>query len=108
MLLLTRRHARPALSVQDSDVLTEALKEFADEFPALMRPLIEERDEYMVFLLRTLATRCSLLCSSLLSEVQVILRWELALRGMNALEHPGHGCSKREVQSSDAAVVRHS
>ena len=57
MLLLTRRHPRPALSVQDSDVLTEALKEFADEFPELMRPLIEERDEYMVFLLRTLATR---------------------------------------------------
>ena len=47
------------LHVQDSDVLTEALKEFADEFPQLMRPLIEERDEYMVFLLRTLATRCS-------------------------------------------------
>ena len=46
--------------VQDSDVLTEALKEFAEEFPQLMRPLIEERDEYMVFLLRTLATRCGL------------------------------------------------
>ena len=43
--------------LQDSDVLTEALKEFADEFPQLMRPLIDERDEYMVFLLRTLATR---------------------------------------------------
>ena len=38
-------------------MLTEALKEFAEEFPQLMRPLIEERDEYMVFLLRTLATR---------------------------------------------------
>ena len=47
--------------LQDSDVLTEALKEFADEFPQLMRPLIEERDEYMVFLLRTLAIRWSTL-----------------------------------------------
>ena len=53
-----------AISVQDSDVLTEALKEFAEDFPELMRPLIEERDEYMVFLLRTLATRYSLLCTT--------------------------------------------
>jgi pheromone shutdown protein TraB len=50
--------------LQDSDVLTEALKEFAEEFPQLMRPLIEERDEYMVFLLRTLATRCATLACS--------------------------------------------
>ena len=50
--------------LQDSDVLTEALKEFAEDFPELMRPLIEERDEYMVFLLRTLATRCSPLCTT--------------------------------------------
>ena len=59
VFLLTRQASKPASDAQDSDVLTEALKEFADEFPQLMRPLIEERDEYMVFLLRTLATRCS-------------------------------------------------
>ena len=46
-----------SLVVQDTEVLTESLKEFATEFPQLMRPLIQERDEYMVFLLRTLATR---------------------------------------------------
>ena len=46
-------------------MLTEALKEFAEEFPQLMRPLIEERDEYMVFLLRTLATRCAALAPTL-------------------------------------------
>ncbi len=46
--------------VQNTDVLTEALKEFATEFPQLMRPLIQERDEYMVFLLRTLALRYDL------------------------------------------------
>jgi pheromone shutdown protein TraB len=43
--------------VQDSDVLTAAMKEFGSEFPELMRPLIAERDEYMVFMLRLLASR---------------------------------------------------
>ena len=56
-LLMRDRRKRIEDILQDSDVLTEALKEFADEFPQLMRPLIEERDEYMVFLLRTLAIR---------------------------------------------------
>lgn len=38
-------------------MLTEAMKEFAEHFPGLVRPLIQERDEYMVFMLRLLASR---------------------------------------------------
>lgn len=49
------------VDTQESDALTQAMKDLAEEFPDLMRPLIEERDEYMVFLLRALASRwCSL------------------------------------------------
>ena len=43
--------------LQESDALTQAMKDLAEEFPQLMRPLIQERDEYMVFLLRALASR---------------------------------------------------
>ncbi len=43
--------------LQESDALTQAMKDMAEEFPELMRPLIQERDEYMVFVLRTLAAR---------------------------------------------------
>jgi pheromone shutdown protein TraB len=32
----------------DTDAITEALKEMGKEFPSLLRPLIYERDEYMV------------------------------------------------------------
>lgn len=39
-------------ALSDSDVVTEALREMADEFPSMMRPLIDERDEYMVATLR--------------------------------------------------------
>lgn len=49
------------LVVQDEDVLTEALKEFGEQYPSVLRPLIEERDEYMVWMLRRLAVRCELL-----------------------------------------------
>lgn len=41
----------PALYVsvpQDCDVLTEAILEFGAEFPSLLRPLMTERDMYMV------------------------------------------------------------
>ncbi len=34
--------------LQESDVLTEAIKEFGKEFPSLVTPLLSERDEYMV------------------------------------------------------------
>ena len=47
--------------MQDEDVLTEALKEFGEQYPSVLRPLIEERDEYMVWMLRRLAVRCELL-----------------------------------------------
>ena len=50
--------AGACLRAQDSDVLTEAMKEFGEHFPGLIRPLIQERDEYMVFMLRLLASRC--------------------------------------------------
>ncbi|EIE24219.1 TraB-domain-containing protein [Coccomyxa subellipsoidea C-169] len=45
--------------MKEADVLTQAMKDLAEEFPELMRPLIQERDEYMVFLLRALASRAS-------------------------------------------------
>ena len=43
--------------MQDEDVLTEALKEFGEQYPSVLRPLIEERDEYMVWTLRRLAAK---------------------------------------------------
>ena len=38
-------------------MMTEAIKEFGEAFPGLLRPLLEERDEFMVFILHRLATR---------------------------------------------------
>ncbi len=49
--------------MQDEDVLTEALKEFGEQYPSLLRPLIEERDEYMVWTLRRLAAKYVILDS---------------------------------------------
>lgn len=46
-----------SFTAQDEDVLTEALKEFGEQYPSVLRPLIEERDEYMVWTLRRLATK---------------------------------------------------
>lgn len=42
---------------QDTDVLTEAIKEFGQAYPSIIRTLIEERDEYMVCMLRHLASQ---------------------------------------------------
>ena len=36
----------------------QAMLELSKEFPALHRPLIGERDQYMVSVLRTLAAEC--------------------------------------------------
>jgi pheromone shutdown protein TraB len=38
--------------------LRQAMLELSKEFPALHRPLIGERDQYMVSVLRTLAAEC--------------------------------------------------
>ncbi|CAL8462238.1 g1769 [Coccomyxa elongata] len=46
-------------AMKESDALTQSMKDLAEEFPELLRPLIQERDEYMVFVLRTLAARAS-------------------------------------------------
>lgn len=43
--------------MKESDVLTEAIREFGKEFPSLIRPLLSERDEYMVYIMRKLALR---------------------------------------------------
>ena len=40
------------LSWQESDAMTEALIALGEEYPALLRPLIEERDEFMICMLR--------------------------------------------------------
>ena len=41
--------------LKDTDALTQALKELAGDFPSLLRPLIHERDEFMVARLRSMA-----------------------------------------------------
>ena len=43
--------------LKDTDALTQALRELAVEFPSLLRPLIHERDEYMVMQLRMMGMR---------------------------------------------------
>lgn len=43
--------------LQDEDALTEAMKDFAQHYPQILRPLLEERDEYMVWALRRLAAQ---------------------------------------------------
>ena len=55
--LLQRHGSKEGTVMQDEDVLTEALKEFGEQYPSVLRPLIEERDEYMVWTLRRLAAK---------------------------------------------------
>lgn len=43
--------------LKDTDALTQALRELAVEFPTLLRPLIHERDEFMVAQLRMIGAR---------------------------------------------------
>lgn len=43
--------------MKESDVLTEAIKEFGKEFPSLVTPLLSERDEYMVYIMRKVSTK---------------------------------------------------
>ena len=43
--------------LKDTDALTQALKELAGDFPSLLRPLIHERDEFMVAQLRLMGSR---------------------------------------------------
>ena len=42
---------------QDSDVLTEAIKDFSQSYPGVLKPMISERDEYMVWMLHRLASQ---------------------------------------------------
>lgn len=34
--------------MQNEDVLTQAMERFGRDFPSVVRPLLEERNEYMV------------------------------------------------------------
>ncbi|KAI3429519.1 hypothetical protein D9Q98_005608 [Chlorella vulgaris] len=43
--------------MKETDALTEAIREFGKEFPSLILPLLTERDQYMTFMLRKLASR---------------------------------------------------
>ena len=43
--------------LKDTDALTQALKELAGDFPSISRPLIHERDEYMVARLRLMGMK---------------------------------------------------
>ncbi len=43
--------------LQETDVLTEAIREFGKAFPTLIRPLLTERDQYMVHVMRRLSSR---------------------------------------------------
>merc|ERR1712130_24822 len=40
---------------ENEDAVTEMIKDLSKSHPKLLRPLLEERDEYMVWLLRQLA-----------------------------------------------------
>ena len=42
------RAARAARPPQHADVMTRAMAQFASDFPRIVRPLLDERDEYMV------------------------------------------------------------
>jgi pheromone shutdown protein TraB len=44
-------------ALKDTDALTQALRELSVEFPSLLRPLIHERDEFMVMQLRMMGRR---------------------------------------------------
>ena len=43
--------------LQDSDALTEAVKEMGEAYPGLTRTLLDERNLYMVWMLRRLASQ---------------------------------------------------
>lgn len=58
--LVTCRLMRAGLGAQgSSESLTELMEQLAVHFPTLTRPLIGERDEYMAFRLRMLASKCA-------------------------------------------------
>ena len=46
--------------LQNQDAVTEMMKEVAKDHPNLLRPLLEERDEFMVYNLKQLASRFAL------------------------------------------------
>ncbi|EFN60022.1 hypothetical protein CHLNCDRAFT_59535 [Chlorella variabilis] len=56
-LLDTEEMRQEIEKMKETDVLTEAIKEFGKEFPSLIRPLLTERDQFMTFMLRKLAPR---------------------------------------------------
>ena len=43
--------------MKETDVLTEAVKEVGREFPSLLGPLLTERDQYMTYILRRIASQ---------------------------------------------------
>lgn len=43
--------------MRETDVFTEAVKELSRTYPGIMRPLLNERDEYMAFMLKDLEHR---------------------------------------------------
>lgn len=45
--------------MKEADVLTEAVKEFGKDFPSIILSLITERDQFMVHVMRRLASRSS-------------------------------------------------
>ena len=46
--------------LQDSDALTEAVKEVGASYPGLLRTLLDERNLYMVHMCRRIASLCAL------------------------------------------------
>lgn len=45
--------------MKEADVLTEAIKEFGKDYPSVIPPLLTERDQFMVHVMRRLASRSS-------------------------------------------------
>lgn len=49
----------PGVATATAVTLMQAFKELGQQFPSIMAPLIYERDQYMVAVMRQLASRCS-------------------------------------------------
>jgi len=46
-------------SLMEEDAMTQAIKEFAKKFPALMEPMLYERDRFLAYVLRVQANKLS-------------------------------------------------
>jgi hypothetical protein len=79
-MLVIRRHATGRLGNRRTPG-AQAFKELGHQFPAIMAPLIYERDQYMVAVMRQLAGRCAAtgICSWMTWLAETTIVWALLL-----------------------------